>query len=59
MKSRSRGDSLDLRRFIGTAAMVAAVAELGIVPSFQAQLRPAPLKVIAKATRAARKGTRI
>jgi hypothetical protein len=58
MKSRSRAESLDLRRFIGTAAMIAAAAELGIVPSIYPQPRPVPVKAIAKARPAASSGSR-
>jgi len=49
MKSKRRAESLDLRHFIGTAAMIAAIAELGIVRPFGPQLRPVPVKAVAKA----------
>jgi hypothetical protein len=52
MKRLERSDAFDLRRFVGTAAMIAAAAELGIFPP----LRPVPVKAIAKAAKVARHG---
>jgi hypothetical protein len=59
MKIFERTEALDFRRFVGTAAMIAAAAELGIVPSFTPQLRPVPVKAIAKVRLATRDGNRL
>ena len=58
MKRKLRAESLNLRRFIGTAAMIAAVAELGMVRPLGPQLRPVPIKAIAKIS-PARGGNRL
>jgi hypothetical protein len=55
MKRLERSDAFYLRRLVGTAAMIAAAAELGIFPP----LRPVPVKAIAKAPKAARNGERL
>jgi hypothetical protein len=55
MNGRPRAESIDLHRFVGTAAMIAAAAELGIVSVFMPQLRPVPVKAVAKTREAARK----
>jgi hypothetical protein len=38
--------------------MIAAAAELGIVPAFTPQLRAVPVQAIAKVSKAARSGNR-
>ena len=49
MKRLEGREAVDLRHF--TVAMIAAAAELGIVRSFGPQLRPVPVKVVAKSLR--------